>query len=115
MRNYYIEDISDENIDLFEEKLGAMEMNGPIKDIYYLPIPEDMLSDEQEEHKSECGPYFLALEVIRNVAGNIVKMELLVRAHGKIRCSCVAYCTQEQRNRMIDYLDDLFEDFGIKV
>lgn len=115
MRNYYIEDIVDEDLDTFEEKLSALEMNGPIQGIFYLPLPEKLLNDEQKAHMEECGPFFLSLETIRNVAGNVLKMELLVRANNKIRCSCVAYCTPEQRNHMIDYLDELIESFGIKV
>lgn len=115
MRNYYIEDIADQDIDSFEKKMLALQMNGSIEGIFYLPLPEKLLTQEQQAHQNECGPYYLSLEVLRDLAGNVLKMELLVRAHSKIRCSCVAYCTPAQRNHMIDYLDELLESFDIKV
>lgn len=115
MRNYLIEDIIDDNISTIENQLKAEGYAGPIDDIYYLPIPESLLTDEQKEHCKDCGPYFLGLEVIHDLSGNALKMELLVRAHNKLRCSCVAYCTQEQRNYMLDLIDTLIQELNITV
>lgn len=115
MRNYLIEDIIDDNIVIIEKHLADAGYSGPIDDIFYLPVPEDMLTDEQKEHLNECGPYFLGLEVIHDLAGNKLKIELLVRAKNKIRCSCVAYCTPEQRNHMLDFVDDMIKGLDIPV
>lgn len=115
MRNYVIEDIYDENIDKIEDGLKELGFMGPIEGMFYIPLPEGLLQQEQKDHLGECGPYMLALEVIRDIAGNSLKMELLVRARNKIRCSCVCYCTPEQRAHMMDYLDTFIKDLDIAV
>lgn len=115
MRAYYVEDLRDETLATIEEHFKKEGFKAPIEDIYYLSIPSDLLTDEQKEHFDKCGPYFLGLEVMRNLAGNKLKMELLVRAQSIIRCSCVSYCTPEQRNHMIDYLDDMIKSLDIAV
>jgi len=115
MRNYLIEDLIDDHLALIEKHLAEQGYSGSIEDIYYLPVPQGLLSEEQKLHFDECGPYFLGLEVIHDLAGNKLKMELLVRAHNKIRCSCVAYCTPPQRNYMLDFVDDMIKSLDIPV
>jgi len=38
-----------------------------------------------------------------------------VRAQGKLRCSCVAYATPEQRAHIMDYMDNLLRELDITV
>ncbi|WP_147821432.1 hypothetical protein [Salidesulfovibrio onnuriiensis] len=115
MRNYLIEDLVDEHFDKLKKHLTEQGYAGPIDDIYYLPLPEELLTEEQREHREECGPHILCLEAIEDLAGNKFKMELLVRGQSKIRCSCIAYCTPEQRNHMLDFLDDMIKGLDIPV
>lgn len=115
MRNYLIEDLVDEHFETITGHLGSKGYSGPIEDIFYLPVPGDLLTDEQKEHDEECGPHVLCLEAIRDLAGNKLKMELLVRGRNRIRCSCIAYCTPEQRNFMIDFLDAMLKDLDVPV
>ena len=44
-----------------------------------------------------------------------LKLELLVRARGKIRCSCVSYATPAQREYIVDYLDAFIKEHDIAV
>ncbi len=111
MRNYLLEDIYDEDLAKIVDALKELELSASIEDIFYLPIPEELLQDVQKEHLDECGPYFMALEVMENS----LKIELLVRAQSKIRCECVAYATPEQRNHMLDYIDKFIIDLGIHL
>lgn len=111
MRNYLLEDIYDEDLTKIVEALKELELAGPIEDIFYLPLPEELLHDVQKDHASECGPYFMALEVMENC----LKVELLVRAQNKIRCECVSYATPEQRNHMLDYIDQFIIDLGVHL
>ena len=60
--------------------------------LYWLPLPEDLLSPTQLEHKEQHGPYHLAVE-ITNTA---VKFELLVRS--KVNLHCIASPTPRLRN-----------------
>ncbi|ACS80031.1 hypothetical protein [Maridesulfovibrio salexigens] len=109
MRNYLLDDIYEEDVKKISAALSELEFQGPIEGIFYLPLPEELLNDEQKEHMGECGPFFMALEVEETS----VKVELLVRARNKIRCSCVAYATSEQRNHMMEYIDKFIADLEI--
>jgi hypothetical protein len=111
MRNYLLEDIYEDDVAKIVDALKDVGFSGPIDDIFYLPIPDELLLDVQKEHIDECGPYFMALEVMENS----MKIELLVRAQSKIRCECVAYATPEQRNHMLDYIDKLIMDLGVHL
>ena len=115
MRNYLIEDISDEDYKKIVAALDEIKVNGPIEDIYYLPLPETLLQQEQKDHLGECGPYFMALEAIKGISDNQLKLELLVRGRNKIRCSCICYATSDQRRHMIEYLDQFIEELEISV
>lgn len=115
MRNYLIEDISDDDYEKIVQALNEIKVNGPLEGIYYLPLPDALLQQEQKDHMDECGPYFMALEAINGPSDNQLKLELLVRARNKIRCSCVCYATSEQRKHMIEYLDQFIEELEISI
>lgn len=115
MRVYLIEDLADEDCDKIVGAFDDMDLRGPLEGIYYLPLPESLLQPEQINHLGECGPYFMALEVVKTPSDNMLKLELLVRARNIIRCSCVTYATPDQRKHMIDYLDQFIDELEISV
>lgn len=116
MRSYLIEDIYNNHAEKIIAALDAKEFQGGIDDIYYLPLPKEQLVPEQVEHLDECGPYMMALEVIKHVGGTYdFKLELLVRGRNRMRCSCVAYGTPGQREYMIEFLDSFIRDLDIPV
>lgn len=118
MRSYLIEDLVEDDLKKIAEALNELEMRGPLDGIYYLPLPGELLQREQQDHLGECGPYFMALELVEGASEMSecqVKLELLVRARNKIRCSCVVYATPKQRRHMIDYLDRFLAELGIAV
>ena len=75
----------------------------------WLPIPTHMLSAVQKEHESQCGPYVMALECEETS----LRLELLVRARGRIRCECVAYASPELQRHMMDYITDTLKELHI--
>ncbi len=111
MRSYYIDELEPENVKKIEAALGDKGYAGAIDAIYFLPLPDDLLSDVQRAHQAECGPFFLALET----GEDWIKLELLVRCKGKIRCSCIAYAEPRQREWLIDYLDGFIRSLDIPV
>ena len=118
MRSYLIEDLVEDDFKKIAGALNELELLGPLEGIYYLPLPEELLQQEQQAHLGECGPYFMALELVDGASEMSecqVKLELLVRARNKIRCSCVSYATSPQRRHMIEYLDQFIEELEISV
>lgn len=111
MRYYLIDELYEEDIKRIEKALNDKGYAGGVEGIWYLPVPEDLLTDEQREHMAECGPYILALET----GETWLKMELLVRARNKLRCSCLSYAASALRMRMIDFLDQFIRELDIPV
>jgi hypothetical protein len=104
MRSYLIEDFYPEHLQKVLASLTDMGLAGSLDGIFYLPLPEALLTDVQREHMGECGPHMFVLEVQDE---STLKLELLVRAQKKLRCECVSYATPHQREHIINYLDDL--------
>lgn len=113
MRTYLIEDLYPEDLAKIVQRLNALNLAGPLDGIFYLPLPEDLLGEEQRAHLGECGPFILALEAVDEPCS--LKLELLVRAQGKLRCSCVTYATAPQREYAMDRLDALIRELDIAV
>ncbi len=100
MRWYAVDDLSAGETARLAQALHAMEFASGMESLFWLPVPEAMLSPVQREHATDCGPYVLALE-------------LVVRARGRLRCDCVHYAGPELRAHMIAYLEQLLADLQI--
>jgi hypothetical protein len=111
MRCYLIEDFYPEHIARIVAALKDKGYAGSLEGVFYLPMPERLLTEEQRAHAVECGPHFCALEVDEES----LKLELLVRAANKLRCACVMYATAEQREYIIDFLDSFIRELDISV
>ncbi|MDP3427462.1 MAG: hypothetical protein Q8S17_08800, partial [Humidesulfovibrio sp.] len=101
-----------EQLEQVAQRLASMGLSGPLDGIYYLPVALDLLTDEQRQHHGECGPYIFVLEAAGETS---LKLELLVRAQGKLRCSCVAYATPAQRDFIMDYMDNFLREMEITI
>ena len=85
MRQYVIDQLSKEERANIASYLKRKLQPGPMSGIYWIEIPQELLSSEQREHK-ECGPYFFAVEL----EDESVCFELLVRSQSNLNCSCIA-------------------------
>jgi hypothetical protein len=75
-----------------DETYGQSGVDG----LYWLPVDEAMLSDVQKAH-TDCAPFFMALEL----GPDRLAAELLVRTRNRVRCDCIHYADQRQRNWLI--------------
>ena len=111
MRSYFIDELAPEDVKRIKANLAHKGLAGSLEGIYYLPVPEALLSPEQKEHLAACGPFIMPLET----GDDWVRLEMLVRARAILRCSCVAYAHPALREHMIDSLDALIKDLDIAV
>lgn len=111
MRAYTVDELQEEDVKRIEEHLTRKGWTGSISGIYYVPVPQDLLSEEQRAHLDACGPFFLPLET----GDTWVRLELLVRARQILRCSCIAYAHPALREHMIGVLDGLIRELDIAV
>ncbi|GAB6888610.1 hypothetical protein JCM13304A_21090 [Desulfothermus okinawensis JCM 13304] len=104
MRSYLIDEIPRADIEKIRTYLREKKFKSPIEDIFWIQVPEELLTSEQKEHISSCGPYIFSLELGRD----FIKLELLVRATNKIRCSCISFANLEQINYGINLIENIY-------
>ena len=110
MKQYVVDQLR--HVD-YESIKGYLDQRfGPafIGGVYWVPIDPGLLSPTQFRH-AECRPFFAAVEL----KIDRLSMELLVRTQNHIRCDCIAYATDEQRNWLIRLVDDMLAQLGISV
>ena len=105
MRQYVIDQLSREERTNIESYLNRTLQPGPMSGIYWIEIPQDLLSGDQCGHK-ECGPYFFAVEL----EDEAVCFELLIRSQSNLHCSCIAYATPAQRDFVLRFVDQMLEE-----
>jgi hypothetical protein len=44
---------------------------------------------------------------------NSIRFELLIRTRSRLRCGCIQYASQKQRDFIINYADGLFEELKL--
>jgi len=88
------------------EQFGSSEIDG----IYWIPVAFDILTDIQSAH-TECRPQYFAVDL----DDNRLTCELLVRSNNRVRCDCIHYATENQRNWLIGLIDNIFKRLQIKT
>ena len=87
-----------------DEKFGPAGMD----EIYWIPVDSNLLTRIQQQHK-DCRPHYLALDL----EPDRLACELLVRTKNRMRCDCIQYATEQQRNWLIELIDTIFDRLGI--
>ena len=108
MKQYVIDELRPEDYEALknylDEQFGQAEMDG----IYWIPVAAELLADIQLQHE-ECRPHFLALDLD---PGRIA-CELLVRTKNRLRCDCIQCASEQQRNWLIELIDNMFNRLEI--
>jgi len=102
--SYVIDEIKRGDIEKIRRYLKEKNYKSPIEDIFWIDIPKQLLTPEQKEHFAICGPYIFSLELGKE----FIKLELLVRATNKIRCSCISFATRQQRDYAINLVEEIY-------
>ena len=110
MKQYVIDELRPADYEkiraYLDENLDAFGVDG----IYWMPLDQDIFSNVQAEH-IECQPFYFAI----NLEPTVMACELLVRSKNTIRCNCIGYATEKQRNWFIQVVDAIFEKLEIKT
>jgi hypothetical protein len=87
-----------------DETYGGAGVDG----LYWVPVEEAMLSSVQQVHTA-CAPFFMAMEL----GPDRLAAEFLVRTRSRVRCDCIHYADQRQRNWLVRTVDAIFEKLEI--
>jgi len=110
MKQYVIDELRPKDYEtikaFMDEKFGSSNVDG----IYWLQLDQNILTQVQREH-TECQPFYFAVDL----EPNLVAFELLVRTKNRMRCNCMGYATEKQRNWLMGLADSMFDKLGIKT
>lgn len=110
MKQYVIDELRLHDYEKIRDHLGEICSSGGIEGVYWLQIPEHILTDEQKSH-SACKPYIFGLELYEDR----LCCGLLVRSLKSIRCHCVAYADKAQRDWLLEILDTMMDKIGVII
>jgi hypothetical protein len=108
MKQYVIDELRPEDYKALRKYLKERFGTAAVDGIYWIPVEPAVLTDIQVEHK-ECQPHHFAIDLGRHQ----LACELLVRAKNRIRCNCIQYATETQRNWLIEFIDSIFQHLKI--
>lgn len=110
MRQYVIDDLSPMERDNIDSYLKRTLRRGPMIGLYWIVLPNELLSETQLAHVEKCGPYYCGVEVEKYA----VRFEMLVRSHANLHCECIAHATPHQRLFILDLADRMLAEEFIK-
>lgn len=108
MKQYVIDEIRSADHEKIKSYLDAEFGPAEMGSIYWIAVPEEVLNEVQIAHKP-CQPFFFALDL----EPERLSCELLIRTRRHVRCDCISYATESQRNWLISVLDAVFEKLEI--
>jgi hypothetical protein len=109
MKQYLVDELRPADYDQIKAFLEPRYAVPGFAGLYWIPLPSQMLAEEQSDH-TECQPHYFALELLPDR----LACELLVRSQQRIRCSCIQYASERQRNWIIQVVDTFLEQLGVK-
>ena len=110
MKQYVIDGLRLEDYRKLKTYLDEYLESSTLGGIYWLELDADILTDTQKAHKG-CGPHVFALMLEETS----LSCEFLVRIKKNIRCDCMAYASQRQRNWLMDQADAILERLEIHI
>ncbi|MFH1102616.1 MAG: hypothetical protein V1714_02475 [Pseudomonadota bacterium] len=110
MKQYVIDELRPWEYKKVKACLDERFFHGSVDGIYWIPIIQEILTECQVEHVS-CQPFYFALEITETR----LSCELLVRTKDRVRCDCMGYATELQRNWLIQLIDSIFNELQIKT
>ena len=108
MKQYVVDELRAEDYQKLREYLDANYAAPGVTGLYWLPLDEQVYAQVQMSH-SDCQPYYFALEL----TSERLACEMLVRTNNRIRCQCIQYATEPQRNWLMNVVDAFFDRLEI--
>ena len=110
MKQYVIDELRPEDYEKAQAYLDENFKDSAMDGIYWIPLDEEILDEVQKEH-ADCMPFCFAVEMVPHR----ISFELLVRTRKRMRCECMKYANETQRNWLVSVADSIFEKLEIKI
>lgn len=110
MKQYVVDELRLTDFKKIKTYLDTNFESSDIDNLYWIPLEKNILTDDQKAH-TQCHPFYFAVDVLPER----LSCELLVRTRNRVRCSCMRYATEKQRNWFISLVDTIFDELAIKI
>lgn len=110
MKQYVIDELRPDDNDRLQEYLERRFSADQLGGIYWVRLEDELLNEIQMAH-GDCQPFHFAIEL----SPDQLACELLVRTHNTVRCACIGYATDKQRDWLIRTIDRIFSELGMKT
>ena len=110
MKQYVVDELRPADHEKIRRYLESKYGKPVFEGLYWVPLEQAHYSLVQSDH-TQCQPFYFAL----NLEPNLLAGELLVRTQNRVRCECIGYATDRQRNWLIGMVDDMFAQLDIKT
>ena len=110
MKQYVIDELRPADYDLLKNYLDAHYIADALDGIYWIPVPDELLTGIQAAH-SDCRPHYFSVELF----DGRMSCELLVRTKKRVRCDCMGYADEKQRTWLIETVDAVLDQLGIQI
>jgi hypothetical protein len=108
MKQYVIDELRRKDYELIKAYLEENFLSSDVDGIYWIRLDREILTEIQKEH-ADCQPFYVAVDL----KPNLITFEMLIRTQNRIRCGCMGYATDTQRNWLIRLADAMFDKLGI--
>jgi aspartate aminotransferase-like enzyme len=110
MKSYIVDSLNHKDISSVKEVLIKRFGTPFMDEIFHAVLDSSVLSSEQKKHV-ECSPHYFALCLEKDK----LTAETLVRSKKKMRCSCMGYADSKQILWLIDLINDILDESGIRI
>ena len=110
MKQYVIDELRPKDYESVKAHLEENFSTSDVGGIYWIQLDQSILSKIQAEH-TDCQPFYFAVDL----KSNHITFKLLIRTKNRIRCDCMRYATEKQRNWLIRLADSIFDTLEIKI
>jgi len=110
MRAYFIDEIEPDEMAKITSYLKEAALSSSMEQVYWLPIPDDLLSATQFAH-THCQPHVFAVELGKTW----IKLEFFSRSLKGVGCSCQSYSTESQTGYIIRFAHEMLKNLGIRT
>ncbi len=108
MKQYVIDELRPDDHQKLKQHLDAHYAAPGFEGLYWFRLDEAMAEDEQKTH-ANCRPHYFALELLPDR----LICELLARTNQRVKCSCIQYASERQRNWLVQAIDAIFQKLEI--
>lgn len=110
MKQYVIDELRYTDYEALQEYFQTHFSTSGINGLYWIPLDAEILSDTQRSH-AECHPHYFSVEL----QPERLSCELLVRTATRVRCDCIVYADERQREWLLQVIDAVLEKLAINV